>query len=105
MIYELRIYNIHEGKMEDICSRFKNHALKYFPKYDIKVTDFWVDASGENTIYYICEFENKVKMEAAWESFRAAPEWIEAKTKSEERGPLVSDVQSLIMEKATFFTK
>ena len=105
MIYELRIYKMHEGKMEDICNRFKNHTLEYFPKYGIKVIDFWVDISGENTIYYICEFESKEKMAAAWASFRVAPEWVEAKAKSEEAGPIVSNIQSFVMEKADFFTK
>ena len=105
MIYELRIYKMHEGKMADCCNRFKNHTLKYFPKYGIKVTDFWVDRNGENTLYYICEFENEEKMAAAWESFRNAPEWVEAKAKSEEAGPIVSDIQSFVMKKADFFTK
>ena len=105
MIYELRIYHIHEGKMEDICNRFKNHALKYFPKYGIKVVDFWVDANGENRIYYICEFENKEKMAEIWKTYKAAPEWVEAKAKSEEGGPLVVNVQSFVMERADFFVK
>jgi len=105
MIYELRIYHINEGKMEAVCKRFEEHTLKYFPNYGIKVTDFWVDASGKNTLYYICEFENKEKMEAAWASFRVAPEWVEAKAKSEESGPLVAEVQSFTMENAGFFTK
>ena len=105
MIYELRIYKMHEGKLPDICNRFANHTLKYFPNYGIKVTDFWVDANGENTICYICEFESKEKMAAAWESFKAAPEWIAAKAKSEEAGPIVASVQSIIMEQAPFFTK
>ena len=105
MIYELRIYNIHEGKMEDICNRFKNHALKYFPKYGIKVVDFWVDANGENRIYYICEFENREKMAEIWKTYKAAPEWVEAKAKSEEGGPLVINVQSFVMERADFFAK
>ena len=105
MIHELRIYHMHEGKMEDICNRFKNHTLKYFPNYGIKVTDFWVDAEGKNTLYYICEFEDREKMAAAWKSFELAPEWVEARDKSEEAGPIVSKVQSFIMEQAGFFTK
>ena len=105
MIYELRIYHMYEGKMEAICERFKNYTLKYLQKYGIKVTDFWVDADGNNTLYYICEYENKEKMKTAWERFMAAPEWVEAKAKSEEAGPIVSDVQSFIMEKADFFIK
>jgi len=105
MIYELRIYHMHEGKMEDICNRFKNHALKYFPNYGIKVTDFWVDANGGNTIFYICEFESKEQMAAAWDRYKVAPEWLEAKAKSEEAGPIVESVQSYIMETADFFKK
>ena len=105
MIYELRIYTMHEGKLENICNRFRDYTLKYFPNYGIKVTDFWVDADGENKIYYICEFENREKRDAAWKNFGAAPEWIEAKTKSEETGPIVANVQSIFMENASFFKK
>ena len=105
MIYELRIYQMHDGKMEDICNRFKNYTLKYFPKYGIKVTNFWVDADGKNALYYICEFENREKMAAAWENFNIAPEWVEAKSKSNAAGPTVVNVQSFVMENADFFTK
>lgn len=40
MLYELRIYHIHPGKMQAINDRFSNHTLRIFAKHGIKVIDF-----------------------------------------------------------------
>jgi len=34
-IYEMRIYYTHDGKFNDIISRFENHTTKLFEKTDL----------------------------------------------------------------------
>ena len=105
MVYELRIYHMNSGKMENICSRFKDHTLRLFEKHGIKVSDFWIDAKGNETIYYVCEFESEEKRISLWDSFRNDPEWMKAREESEKDGAIVSSVDSYVMTDASFFTK
>ena len=32
-VYEMRVYYTHEGKFDDILSRFENHTTKLFEKH------------------------------------------------------------------------
>ena len=105
MIYELRIYHMHPGKIGDIQNRFANHTLGLFERDGIKVTDFWVDAEDANRIYYVCEFEDVAAKESAWARFRENPDWIKARTESELSGPIVERVESYTMSQAPFFKK
>ena len=103
MLYELRIYHMHPGRQQAICDRFANLTLGLFPGHGIKVTDFWVDASGKESIYYVCEFADENAQKAAWESFGKDPAWIAGKNASEADGPIVEKVESYNMTKAPFF--
>ena len=103
MIYELRIYQIHPGRMEDACNRFRDYTLKIFQKHGIKVVNLWINAEGKDIIYYVCEFENLGAKTAAWDSFRSDPDWIKVKAESEANGPIVMTIDSSIIKTAGFF--
>ncbi len=101
MIYELRTYRIPEGKMPDILSRFENITFGLFARHGIEVTGFWRKTDA-NEIVYICQYESETAMERAWASFRADPEWIEARAQTEAHGPIVSEVISETMTATSF---
>ena len=103
MIYELRVYHILPGKMEAINNRFANHTLKLFAENGVNVSDFWVDATGAERLYYICEFEDEEAMAAAWKKHQSDPRWIEARAASEVDGKLIERVESYIMKQAPYF--
>jgi len=103
MIYELRIYHVAPGKMDAINKRFADHTLSIFPDHGIKVSSFYVDATGAERLYYVCDFESIEAMKKAWASFQADQRWIEVKAKSEENGKLVDKVDSYVMDKAPYF--
>ena len=103
MIYELRIYHMHPGKMDGINARFGNHTLKLFKNHDIKVVDFWLDATGAEKLYYICEFPDQATKEAAWVTFGADPEWKRVYEESHKDGPIVERVESFLMTRAPYF--
>ena len=98
MIYEYRVYQIVPGKMPDINARFANHTMKLFEKHGIRVVGFWQTAIGNNDeLTYMCEFDDLSHRTKAWAAFQADPEWIEARAKSEENGPLVARVINTIL--------
>ena len=101
MVYELRTYRIPEGRMPDILNRFETTTLDIFKKYGIEVVGFWT-RSDANELVYICRFESEAALEEAWTAFRADPEWIEAKARTEANGPIVGEVISNILVPTSF---
>jgi hypothetical protein len=93
MVYELRTYKIPEGRMPDILSRFENITFGLFKKHGVEVVGFWTH-SDANELVYICRYESEAAMEAAWDGFRADPEWLKAKEQTEANGPIVAEVLS-----------
>ncbi|MDR6880565.1 hypothetical protein J2X61_002314 [Bacillus sp. 3255] len=105
MLYELRIYTMHEGKMEAIQQRFSEHTLRIFERLGMNVTEFWIDQTGLSKLYYVLEYTDKDERQRQWDAFRQDPEWIEAKRKSEENGPIIESIQEIFMNRASFFAK
>ena len=106
MMYEVRVYHMHPGKMQDIQDRFKNHTLPIFKRHGIKVVDFWVGIAGqesENSLCYVVEYESIAQRDELWKRFQEDPEWIAAREKSIENGPITDKIESYYMEKAPYF--
>lgn len=93
MVYELRTYRIPEGRMPDILNRFENITFGLFKRHGIEVVGFWRH-SEVNELVYICRYESEAAMEAAWDGFRADPEWTKAREQTEANGSIVAEVIS-----------
>ncbi|ULO10078.1 NIPSNAP family protein [Paenibacillus sp. 19GGS1-52] len=101
MIYELRTYHIHPGKMQDILARFKDHTVQLFANHGMNITDFWEDVEASNNrLYYVVEHPDLETRNRNFEDFQKDPVWIEVKRLSELNGPLVDRIDSTFMKKA-----
>ena len=99
MIYELRIYEAVPGRIGALHERFRNVTLRIFERHGIRSVGYWDDVIGvNNRLTYILAWENMAHRESAWESFQSDPEWIAARAKSEESGPIVARVISTLMK-------
>ena len=94
MIYHLRTYIIPPGRMPDILERFETTTMRLFDKHGIGVVGFWTVTKPEtdSELVYITRFENQAAADVAWDAFRADPEWVAARERSEANGPIVEDV-------------
>ena len=101
MTYELRTYIIPDDRMPDILNRFETTALRLLEKHGIDVVGFWTRVDA-NELVYLCRYDSVEAMEAAWESFRADPEWIATRERTEANGPIVSEVISHTLEPTAF---
>ena len=101
MLYELRIYHIHEEKMLNLHKLAKT-TFGIFKKHNIHVCDFFENADDTNKIYYICAFEDVQSMEAAWNSFNEDPLWQETYAKSNTDGPIIKEIESYIMNRVPY---
>ena len=90
MVYELRTYRIPEGKMPNILSRFENITFGLFEKTWHRGALDSGRTTDANELVYICRYESEAAMDAAWEAFRADPEWLAAREQTEANGPIVA---------------
>jgi hypothetical protein len=104
-VYEIRTYTTPPGKLEALKSRFRDHTIKVFNKYDMKSVGYWVPQDAplkDNTLIYILSHESREAAAKSWASFRADPEWVKAKAESEKDGPLTTKVESVFVDPTDF---
>lgn len=104
VVYELRIYTAHPGKMPDLLARFKNHTTTIFERHGMVNVGYWVpvEQKGGDKLYYILKHKNRAAAEASWKAFGADPEWIKVRAESEAKGPIVAGVESIFLTSTDF---
>ena len=104
-VYELRIYHVVPGKMEDLVSRFRDHTMKLFADYGIKSVAYWTaleEPVKSSTFFYILEHPSREAAAANWKAFQDDAEWKRVKAKSEENGKLVEKIDSTFLTLTDF---
>jgi len=104
MIYELRIYTAHPGKMGALLARFRDHTTTLFEKHGITNVGYWLNTIGgrSDELWYMLSFENHGQRETAWAAFAGDPDWQAARRASEEDGPLVHHLENRILSPTDF---
>jgi NIPSNAP len=91
-VYELRLYNVNEGKMDALKARFGDHVDAIFRRHNMKSIGYWSpeDApDSQNLLIYILEHPSRQEAEKNLAAFQADPEWQKVKAESEANGKLV----------------
>jgi len=102
-IHELRIYEVVPGKMPALHQRFANITSKLFAKHGIKVVGYWEAVVGtSNQLIYLVEWESLAHRERVWDAFATDPEWVAARAKTEENGPLVARVVNTLLRPTSY---
>ena len=99
-VYELRTYTTHEGRLDALHQRFRNHTIKLFEKHGMKNGMYWVPTDeklSKNTLIYVVSHESREAAQKSWDAFRADPEWQKVRAESEKDGPIVAKVESVYM--------
>ena len=104
MIYELRIYTVHPGKLNALLTRFRDHTRHIFARNGLTNVGYWLNPieGQDDDLYYMLSFEDVEQREQAWAAFRADPEWARARDESERDGPLIKEIRSQIMTPTDF---
>jgi len=104
MIYELRTYRCHAGKLGALLTRFEGPILDIWRRIGIQQVGFWTarDADGADLLTYIVMWESDAQREATWQIFLADPDWKAAKAASEANGPLVESMKTVAMKPTVF---
>ena len=100
-VYELRTYIAHDGRLDALHARFKNHTIRIFEKHGMKNVGYWVpqdDPGKGNTLIYIIKHPSRDAAKKAWDAFRVDPEWQKVRAESEKDGPIVKQVTFVFMD-------
>ena len=101
-VFEMRTYITHDGKLDDLQARFRNHTTKFFEKHGMTNVGYWVPRDQPNTLVYILAYPSKDAATKAWDGFRKDEGWLAARTASEANGPIVAKVISVFMDPTNF---
>ncbi len=104
MLYELRVYHAMPGRLPDLMNRFETITLKLWEKHGIKQVGFWTVGIGESNqdLIYMLQWESLADREKRWGAFASDPEWLAARRKTEENGPLLSSLSNSILHPTKF---
>jgi NIPSNAP len=104
MIYELRIYHCLPGRLPALLKRFENTTVRLFEKHGIRQAGFWTVAIGESNqdLFYLLQWESLAERDRIWAVFQSDTEWIEARRKSEEEGPIIASISNTILNPTSF---
>jgi hypothetical protein len=89
-VFEIRTYVASAGRFEALKTRFRDHTIKYFDKYNMKSVGYWTPVTGTpgagNTLIYILQHESRDAATKSWASFNADPDWVKARQASIDNG-------------------
>ncbi len=95
--FEMRTYICHEGRLDALNARFRNHTNKLFVKHGMELIGYWMPVEEKDVLVYILAHASKEAAEASWKAFRADPVWLAAKAETEKDFPIVKQVISKFM--------
>lgn len=104
-VYELRTYTTHEGKLDDLHSRFENHTMDFFAKHGMTNVAYWSPQNEElqdNTLIYLLKHDSREAAEQSWQSFVNDEEWQQVYEASREDGPIVQNIVSVYMTQTPY---
>jgi hypothetical protein len=104
-VYELRIYHVYEGKLDDLLRRFRDHTMQLFEKHGIKNVAYWTPTDEPlkgKTLVYMLAHPSRDAATANWQAFRDDPEWQSVRDKSEANGKLVEKIDSTFLAMTEF---
>ena len=104
-VFELRTYTAHEGRLQDVVNRFRDHTRTYFDRHDMTSIGYWTPQDGpqsQSTLVYILAHPSRDAAKKNWDAFRADPDWQKARDASEVNGKIVAKTESVFLVPTSF---
>jgi hypothetical protein len=105
-VFELRIYYAHDGKLESLLTRFRDHTCAIFERLGAENIGYWVEtepAEGEEPkLYYVIAHPSRQAADDFWKTFMQDEAWKTAFNNSIKNGRLVKKVDRLFMAPTDF---
>jgi hypothetical protein len=104
-IFQMRTYHCFPDKIENIQARFRDHTRDLFEKQGLKNYPYWLTVEKDGSqpkLVYLLGHDSKDSFNAAFDRFRADPEWIKARDASEESGKIVEKIDAVFFKSLPF---
>ena len=77
MIYELRLYSVAPGRMQDVHDRFNHHFPALFARHGVNCVGRWNAVAGPDAprFVYLMAYRDYAEREAVWASFYQDADW------------------------------
>lgn len=102
----MRTYIAHDGKLDALSARFREHTLKLFEKHGMTNVGYWFPTTdgtpSADTIVYLLSYPDRAAADRSWAAFRADPEWVEVRKVTEKDGQIVKQILSVFLAPADF---
>ena len=105
LVYELRTYTSHPGKLEALEQRFRNHTIALFEKHGIINISYWRPLDRPDTLIYLVAHPSKLDAATAWQAFGNDPEWQTVYANSIANGRLVENIERTFMMSTDYSPK
>jgi len=105
LVYELRTNTTHEGKLDDLHTRFEDYTMALFEKHGMTNIMYWSPQDPElsgNTLIYLLSHQSREAAEKSWDGFVNDEEWQQVYEASRADGPIVERVESVFMTKTPY---
>ncbi|HEU0103422.1 MAG TPA: NIPSNAP family protein [Mycobacteriales bacterium] len=102
--YELCTYLPHEGKLEALLERFRDHTVRLLARHGIRSVGYWTTtAPGERCrLVYLLAHPSEQAARANWAAFGDDPEWQQAFEASMSEGRLVESMEKTFLTLTPF---
>ena len=106
MIYEQRVYEVVPNRMPDLLRRFEQVTLPIWQRFGIRPAGFFTYAVGGSNLelVYLLAWSSMAEREQKWTAFIRDGEWLEAKRKTEQDGPIVRSTRNAFLQPTAFST-
>ena len=75
-VFEMRTYHTHDGKLDALHARFRDHTVGLFEKHGMTNIAYWVPKDGDgNTLVYLLAYPSREERGRMWKAFLNDPDW------------------------------
>ena len=99
MIYELRNYEAHVGRAEELRRRFIAHVAPIIEDHGIEIVGIWTLINDDDRMFYITRGPDEAALKRGWEAFAMDERWLSLRDRTETGGPMLKTA-SVVLARA-----
>lgn len=104
MIYQLRIFKDHPGRVDAHIDRFREHTCRLLEKHGARIVGLWtcLDEEHRDQVVFMAAYETEEAMRATAAAFAADPEQPAMVEASEQDGPIIESRENWVLQPVDF---
>lgn len=107
MLLEMCVYHCLPGRVPALMDRFRTVTLDLFAKHGFSPAGFYTTKIGRShqELTFFLNWQSLEERDRCWDAFMADPDWLAARTASEQDGMIVDNASNQILVPTDFSPK